>query len=278
MFLNKNLENDDFLKYLVSGDALFHYTRKNITLENILLNKQLKFGSFSGTNDPQEYRPKLTGAIGWGWDSKSSEVTDAMMEIENICQKRSRFISFCVNQYENDVIEEYGFLKSRMWAQYGDNHEGACVVLSKEKILGKLGEFKNENQEVLSSKVTYRNPERRKLPILKVDRSDFDKKDYNDVALQFVIENKSNYLFSKQTDYRDECEFRVVIVNKQPVSIGESDSFVNVDDALVGVVFGDRFPKVYSPSVRELVKDSNLIAKQLVWDKAGYHVLDLTRY
>lgn len=142
-------------------------------------------------------------------------------------------------------------------------------------MLSKLEEFKNENQELLGSEVTYRNPERRKLPILKVNKSDFEDKDYNGIALQFVLNNKDNYLFSKQTDYRDECEFRVVIVNKQTVPIDDGDSLVKVDDALVGIVFDDRFPSVYSPSVKELVKDSKIVTKQLLWDKAGYHVLDL---
>lgn len=132
MFLNYNKEGNEFLEYLTSHDALFHYTRKSIVLEKILLNRELKFGSFSGTNDPQEYRPKLPGAVGWGWDDDSKEVTNAIVEISNIFQKRSRFLSFCINRYKNGNIQEYGLLKSRMWAQYGDNHEGACVVLSKE--------------------------------------------------------------------------------------------------------------------------------------------------
>lgn len=278
MLLTQNIEGDNFLEYLNSEDALFHYTKKCTALEKILPKKQLKFGSFRGTNDPQEYRPKLAGAVGWGWDGKSDEVTDVIVEINNLCQQRSRFLSFCTNRYEEGVIKEYGYLRSRMWAQYGDNHEGACIVLSKSILLEHLKANKNENHELLDSMVKYRNPEKRKQPILHVNKSDFEDQNHNAIALKFFIDHKDKYLFSKQTDYRDECEFRVVIVNRLPEAISDVTSLTQVDSALKGVVFGDRFPNLYSPTVKLLVKDTNVITKQIVWDKAGYHIFDLKAF
>ena len=277
MLLKYSETGDEFVDYLNSYDALFHYTRKNIAIENILPNRILKFGIFSSSNDPQEYRPKLTGAVGWGWDDGSNEVSEAMQNIEMLCKGRSRFISFCVNKFENGSLKESGLLKSRMWAQYGDNHEGVCVVLSKNKLLKVLNENKNTHQEILSSDVSYINPERKSQPILHVDQSEFTESTSNDIALKFFLQHKETLLFNKQTDYRDECEFRIVMVNKESGVPDESEAFVPVDDALVGMVFGDRFPVLYSPTVRELVKDSNVIAKKLLWNKDGYHLLDLYR-
>ncbi|MBF4337287.1 hypothetical protein [Vibrio anguillarum] len=59
---------DDYIEFISSEDALFHFTRKETALEHILFNRTLRMGEFSGTNDPQEYKPKLTDAVGWGWE------------------------------------------------------------------------------------------------------------------------------------------------------------------------------------------------------------------
>lgn len=275
MLLKYSETGDEFVDYLNSDDALFHYTRKNIAIENILPKGILKFGIFSRSNDPQEYRPKLTGAGGWGWDDASNDVSNAMRDIEMLCKGRSRFLSFCINKFENGSLKESGLLKSRMWAQYGDNHEGACVVLSKNKLLKVLNEHKNDRQEILSSNVSYINPERKSQPILHVNQSDFLKSTSNDIALKFFLQHKETLLFNKQTDYRDECEFRIVMVNKELGAPNESEAFVPVEDALVGMVFGDRFPVVYAPTVWELVKDSNVRPKKLLWNKDGYYLFDL---
>jgi len=275
MLLNNFNDGDRFLEYLASNDALFHYTKKDIALEHILRNRELKFGSFLGTNDPQEYRSKLTGAVGWGWDTNTSEIMSTTTEIDNILQRRSRFLSFCINRYENSEIQEHGFLRSRMWAQYGDNHRGACIVVSKEKLLKILNSCLGTDQELFSSNVTYRNFERKELSILHVNGSDFDENNCIDIAYKFVLDNKDKYFFTKQIDYRDECEYRIVLLNKQKTSADDDKLLINIDEAVIGVIFGDRFPDIYTPTVKGLLKGTNMIAKKLIWNKSGYHVLNM---
>lgn len=277
MLLRNSENSDEFVEFINSSDAIFHYTKKTTSLENILPNKTIKFGVFSRTNDPQEYRPKLTGAVGWGWEDESNEVSDTLKEIELLCKSRSLFLSFCQNTFDEGELSENGLLKSRMWAQYGDNHEGACIVFSKSKLIKLLGSQITNTQEILIESVSYINPERRKQPILHVDQSDFLKATSNDIALDFLRKHKKALLFSKQTDYRDECEFRVVMVNKSPGLPNESESFINASNAIEGVVFGDRFPRVYTPTINALLSGSDICARKLYWHKTGYHLMRLQR-
>ena len=274
--LLKNYQNDDdFMEYIHSSDALFHYTGKQTVIEKILLNKTLRFGHFSGTNDPQEYRQKLTGAIGWGWDKNSDQVGEAMHYLKVLFHRNSKFLSFCTNQFEDGVPLESGLLKSRMWAQYGDNHEGACLILSKEKLIASLEEQKQEHEVFLNSAITYIDPGNESEPILKVNQSDFADKSSDEIAVNFFLKNSDKYLFRKQQDYRDECEHRIVNVNKDVCAAANGDVFVSIKEALKGVVFGDRFPEVYAPTISELLKELHIVPKRLAWHKNGYYLNEL---
>jgi hypothetical protein len=268
MRLINHEENDAFIRYLESDDALFHYTRKTTAIEHILKDKKLIFGRFSGTNDPQEYRPKIRSAAGFGSDA--DEASKVMLEVHSICQM-SGFISFCTNKYESGELVASGFLRSRMWSQYGDNHEGACVVISKEKLNNQLQTLKDNEREVLSEHVTYRNPDTQMI----YNQSATENKSYRDIAFQRVISDKAHYLFSKQVDYIDECEYRVVMVTKNANQTNDKNATLNVESSIFGVVFGDRFPEVYTSSVNELLKGSNIASRRLNWSGDGYHVVAL---
>lgn len=277
MNLKNSNKKDAFIDFLNSGDALFHYTAKDIAIEKILLNKSLKFSGFSNTNDPQEYKPNFPNAIEWGSEGEieSNNVTDTILNIERLRKRMTRFISFCINIYEGEVLKESGVLKSRMWAQYGDNHEGACIILSKRKLLKELDDNKNNHQEILSFPVTYKNPDSRGQPTLHVNKNDFSSETSHDIALNFLLQHREQYLFSKQTDYRDESEFRIICINTELNSLENDEVFFSIENALVGIIFGDKFPKLYAPTIRELVKNLSVTPKKLIWQKDGYYLYDL---
>ncbi len=101
-----NYSGDSFLNHLLSEDALFHYTRKETVIESILPKMQLKFGCFSRANDPQEYRPKFIGAVGWGWDHGRNDVGNSIRDLGMLYQKRTRFSSFSINSFEGGKLKE----------------------------------------------------------------------------------------------------------------------------------------------------------------------------
>lgn len=131
MKLRFNSDNE-ITKLIDSEDALYHFTRKDVAIENILNDKLLKFGSFKESNDPQEYRRRMTSASGWGWnENDANQIAQITSSIDNII-KSSGFLSFCQNRYKDSVLLEHGCLKSIMWSQYGGSHSGVCLVFSKK--------------------------------------------------------------------------------------------------------------------------------------------------
>jgi hypothetical protein len=274
MLLNNHSDNDDFIKFIHTGDALFHYTSKVTVIEKILLHQTLKFGKFSRTNDPQEYRPKLSGAGGWGWgDTTLPLVYETANLLESLFHEYSRFISFCTNSFEEKhIVKDSGLLKARMWAQYGDNHQGACLVISKTKLLKILKEQFQCKCHLLHSAVQYIDPDNRGNPIQELSAGDFKKTSCYELATAHLIKHQDKLLFSKQFDYRDENEFRIVCIPKEDATI---EIKVPLNEILEGIIFGDRFPDLYEPAITELTKVIDIYVKQLHWDKNGYYLWDL---
>ncbi len=69
----------DFIDLVSSTDAIFHYTRRAIAVEKILPENRFKFSHFRNSTDPYEYKSKLTGAVGWGWDKPTeSKIRETM--------------------------------------------------------------------------------------------------------------------------------------------------------------------------------------------------------
>ncbi|MCD6224260.1 MAG: DUF2971 domain-containing protein, partial [Deltaproteobacteria bacterium] len=149
----------EFLDFISSEDALFHYTKKNIVFENILYRDCFKLSNFKNTNDPQEYKANLIGASGWGWKkSTQSQIHQTLKIIDNIIKKQTGFASFCANKYKNTQLQSHGFLKSRMWSQYGEGHEGICLVFSKKNIIDTITKSTNDQELIfLKQEIKYRN-------------------------------------------------------------------------------------------------------------------------
>ncbi len=270
MLLNSN-SYDSFIEFIESEDAIFHYTSKETLFEKILPQKKLKFGEFTGTNDPQEYRPKFIGAVGWGWDRSSSGTRDALDYLEDLLHKKSKFLSFCTNTIIDNKIKSSGLLKSRMWSQYGVNHTGACLVFSKKKLIESL----LSSEAFHYSNIDYQDPTRKSNPILKVDQHDFLKKTPENIALNFLLENKHQFFFTKQEDYRDESEFRVLRLEMDIDTIENESAYLDISKSIEGIVLGDNCPEVYFPTVMQLTKETSIIPKRLIWHKYKYVLHDL---
>lgn len=86
---------DAVTDFIDSGDSIYHFTKKEIAIEHILYNKKLKFGNFKQTNDPREYKRRMTSAVGWGWeDEQLQKISEIPNSIDEFI-KSSGFLSFC---------------------------------------------------------------------------------------------------------------------------------------------------------------------------------------
>ena len=267
MLIKDSHVGDNFYDFINSPDALFHFTKKSVALEKILPTSTLKFGSFNNTNDPLEYKPLSPVICGHNWSQYTRNKTwDIDDEVQRKSRENSGFISFCQNSFENGLITECAAVKSRMWSQYGDSHEGVCLVLSKSEIIKSLQDLP-KSYDISYSDITYFNTMRSEDFTININGDTFDNKSAEDVVDEFILENKNSLFFKKQKDYRDEKEFRALVISSNK---DDQELILDIDKALQGVVLGDKFPSVYTSTVNFLLRHRKAQLRKLNWHHDGF--------
>lgn len=238
---------DELSNFINPDDAIFHYTKKEIAMEYILNNKQLKFGFYHSTNDPHEYKQRLTSAFGCG-DINESLYFESMHLIDNTIQNTS-FLSFCDNSNNT------GYKKPRMWSQYGQNQAGICLVFSKKLLIKTIKKELSKNYTIYNKKMNYKK--------IEIDPSTESESEY-------IQSFYKNIFFQKHIDYKDESEFRIVLVQKNEKNTYK-DLFIDISNSLKLIILGDNFPKVYLPTIKNLSLELNVEHKKLLWEDNQYY-------
>ena len=126
-----------------SGKFLYHYTKLETAKEKILAEGKLRFSRLWETNDPKEKRD-------WEFGMGSNENADLGKynlsslsgQLSEGIKKNTHILCFCqdADGLTGDHLKDIflrGFARPRMWAQYGGNHQGVCLVFEKYR-LGQL--------------------------------------------------------------------------------------------------------------------------------------------
>jgi hypothetical protein len=151
---------------------VYHYTRASTLVDSILPSGQMRFSRFQYVNDPRESKDWL-----FNYRSVRADLNFAVGPIEtklNQLLKHSwRVGCFASDPYEalvtreredrgEDILGalyERGHSRPRMWAQYGDDYSGACLIFEKATLDADIRSFcKGVGSTVHAGKVVYRNP------------------------------------------------------------------------------------------------------------------------
>lgn len=253
-------------KYYFNDDTLFHYTNY---LSGLLItsSKKIRFSQRKKSKDPVESLKIIPHSLSFSSSDEESlqidKLTDSIVsEVEKIIydsENHTKQICFCKNDFEND---DFGFLKPRMWNQYGDNYKGVNLVFSKQKLLE--GDFGN----LLFDDIQY--SDYYKL------RSDFGinkniiMNEGREKYLEIYKEKIKKKLFQKHFDYRGENEFRLTINSKN--NLDE----LNIEKSLLGVLlsvvnFEEEKSKI--SHFENLCKMNNLDFNIIHWKNDGFEIL-----
>lgn len=259
---------------LNNEDTVFHYTKSDKAIENIIFEKRLKFSTSIGTNDPREYKD---------WDFNSTyniclpntpgnplaeleQLGARRRELNKIMKSEFKFACFCLNKPTSK-----GYEKMRMWAQYGGNFYGICFAFSKKALQGQLWNLLGKKR-VFSGNVRYvKDISDHDHPDRWLDGNDFsnDAREYADRYLKNRGRIKRIF-FVKHIDYRDENEFRFVV--RDPDNSFED---LDISDSIKAVLLGERFKEVYKPLVGNFIVDLDIPCKKAIWHCGGLSFYDL---
>lgn len=229
-----------------SESYLYHYTSAEIALKYIIANRTLQLGRYVGTNDPKESKMwEFDLGTNGAADLGSYKMAEMSEWLSAALKGKAKIACFAMDSGElsgnhlKDICRR-GFSKPRMWAQYGDNHAGVCLVFDRKKLSELVEEEFSCKHLVLSGPVTYTNRE--------VIRNFYDPDDQQytinldhleKVGREAYVRDhlRTHYrrlFFEKMEDWRDESEWRFVIFSKN-----DKNFYLDYKDSLVGIVFGE---------------------------------------
>lgn len=272
---NNDIFNDNFLSYIESEDALFHYTKTNILLEKILYEKKFKLSVLSKTNDPMEYTDILFN-IGWHFPDPNTDISDpnseiskAKGEINSILRHKTKIMFLCSNIINDikKIIKPNGWKKSRMWSQYGNNHYGICLVISKNRLETYIRKVIKDH--CYFDFVKYTEQENININAITIVPSELKRLGLHKYCLDHVFNRyKDEFFFKKNIDYADESEFRVIIYDEN-----DDWTYLSILEFIKGVIIGDRTPEVYIPIIKKMCGEIDIECRKIHYSKGKMHLL-----
>lgn len=251
-------------------EYVYHYTKSDTATQHILENMTLRMSPLRTVNDPKEssnriftfYTRNLANAV--SFDSRLFDQLNA--DLTN-----NTFALCCAQDIEVDEAGErqfLGALRPNMWAHYGQNHKGVCLVLDKAALHQKM-------LEIALPHTLYEGP---------VDY--FEHKTWAEKAqsayalyLEDLLNDRSGYFnhhvntyhrdlfFMKHKEWRDECEYRWIL---RGAVDGPFD--IQLDKCLRAVVLGSSVMPETEKEILAICKKYNIPVHQISWRKvAGDH-------
>lgn len=245
-----------------SSDLLYHYTKREIAIEKILISNTLKFNSPSNTNDPLEFEDfhfEFQQSI-------TNTLLNVQYEINEIVKNKYKICCFSIDK-DNSSIFSKGFFRPRMWSQYADNHKGLCLVFRKEQFYNNLMyNVKSTevpigtNVEIVHGLIQYDNDLKKLHEILNLNLKGNSK----NFAMNYIKKYIAQLLFTKLEDYRDESEYRFAIYSNHFKS--KNEIYINLSNTLEGIILGAKYPKEYIINVFEYSKKTGIPIFGIDWE------------
>jgi len=251
-----------FNKDLFDKNMVCHYTSKDKAI-SILNDKQINFSSLVSCDDPRESKQWNFGFIGSEQRFCLENYGEALDIFDNSIKNNSMVLCFCgwndeQMNFEKNMVADFrqpyyraGFARSRMWSQYGMRHTGVCLVFDRKQL---EEEFKSsfEKNKKFAGRVVYQYFLESFVRARKIKcRNMIDHSVDEALGIQ-IDEYYREYFFLKSMDYRDEHEYRLVVI----VDDGDPPG-LPIESSLKGVIVGIDFPSEEYEGIDALAQNCN---------------------
>jgi hypothetical protein len=249
---------------------VYHYTRAETLINNILPSMVLQMGSYQRLNDPREakswpfkFYSRSPGGNALFTAALFAEAT------KNITQKT--LVLCCsrddpsVDKNSEDLPIRSGYGHPRMWAQYADQHKGVCLVLDQELLHQRiLAHFGDDN--LFSGPVEYLNSmmgPSSSSPAGCYDLiylEDFVKRGVTEALEDHIRLFQKDLFFTKHQDWRDEWEYRWVVRTEN-----DTPYLVPIADCLHSIILGQDCPGNITEDIIGLCRARNMPVHRVIW-------------
>lgn len=251
-----------------------HYSRLE-HMEKILKEKHIRLGPVSQLNDPRESSLGWIETCGYGHQLDIEKSNEASKLKESVGENLRLFCTsrFCEeDEISIDTVESKIYGRPRMWAQYGDNSKGFCVILDRNGLSTQI-ELQAKNPEhIIAGEVEYYDW----LSLvgggapIEYGKGIPSRKDN---IFEIINSNqilKSLY-FKKSIDWKAEKEFRWLIYSES-----KEDTLVPIRNIIKAVVLGWKFPVNRIREVREYCKALNSPCFKIDYQHPKYELYQIS--
>ena len=261
------IKNDNDLLYGDNNNEfLYHYTdNKKCAIDEIIKSHCLKFGSFDRSNDPREFKRFNLFISHHGQKNHLDNLSEIISEELHGKVRTACFSLDGTMPPERGQIDIFwrGFAKPRMWAQYADCHNGVCLAFSRRKLDERIRAELNKYDIIFGGAVVYKN--RGFITNFlddeyNINYSDFNAFGKNEYIKLHIIKHYKKLYFEKMSDWKDESEWRWVVVQKD-----KCDILINIDDSLSGIFFGEKTSDDIAKKIIDETTSLGIIYKWITW-------------
>ncbi|MEB4872108.1 DUF2971 domain-containing protein [Priestia megaterium] len=251
---------------------LLHFTSADTAINYIFKNKTLRFNSFKRVNDPRESKDWPFKVFCFYEQNYNKFHEGIFKELHNYIMNHVFISCFSVQNAGKSLSDINHDL--RMWAQYGDNHQGVCILFNKNQLEKEIQRATKGNN-LFHENIKYLphinqndviHPDTLKGKVIGIDFNGFiyrsllplihpfGKPECNDPYMinlerllnlgihkymeQHILYYRQPLFFTKKECWRDEREYRYIIHSK------EENEFLDIpiSNSIDAVILGNDFP------------------------------------
>ena len=247
---------------------VYHYTRAETAHNSILKSSTLRLSSLAETNDPRESKAWAFNLWTGGKNDLGRYDFQAVSAwFSNALKTKTRLACFALDQapltgdHTQDILRR-GLARSRMWAQYGDKHQGVCLVFDKARLIRAVKEHLAPRMCWVGD-VGYKDHyfiRSTKPHEFMINIDELEELGPERYAYQHVMQYHDQLFFQKLSDWKDEVEWRVIAIGED---VGEL--YLPIDGALVGVIHGAAIDTDVSDRLIAMTEGQSVEHMGLVW-------------
>jgi hypothetical protein len=273
-YVDLPLDTFDVLNDFIPTEVC-HYTRMETSLEKILVGKKILLGQLGFTNDPRESKPG--GFEYFSWEESPTEITQNPQEVSREVNriKREEWRVLCTSCHNDPTFNfmepieasyidhhRFGVSYSRMWAHYGGNHAGICLLFDGQKLDNNIQEsLKDRHCEIRHGFVKY--DYEKSVATSPTTDLEFQSYETTEMIRRSLIKHYDENFLYKSNEWKTEHEFRWLVHSKDYPN--NSQMLIPIEGAIKAVVVGVDFSDVYIPSLRILCEQLGIPAGKISW-------------
>ena len=260
-------------------DKLYHYTTANIAIKHILYEKKIKLNPFYKMSDPYENK---NFDFDFNYSTKNPiEVYEKDKQIQIAIKRHCKIVSFCSNEkplihqisyipnpditYQRIKSQQYefnvpGHYHSRMWDQYADRHSGVCIIFSKKKLNEAIRQQYSPDR-IFNNHVGYALHYLYIKNEIKRDCNKLLESPHNELIMNFLENKKGILFFTKNIDYINEAEYRLVIYDASD----DKCKYLDISTCIKGVLIGENCCKSDFKKIKQFCNDLHIFCEFIEW-------------